>query len=221
MESGRAFNAPFRKDEVEDYERKRYRGIDQRLVHAREKRILQKILKKVGEGAFWVLDIPCGYGRFSFLFSKRGMNLLSCDLSFHMVKRTGEKKESLTGHLGVVADGKRGLPFRQGVFDLLLSMRFFHHLHRREERKAVLDEFFRVTGKWIILSFYQRNVLHLFQRGLRKAVKKSKTRIKMISRREFKEEVEEAGFDIIRIYPVFKGIHSHQIVLLRKFRPDG
>jgi len=65
MKKGNSSNIPFEKHEVEEYERKRYRGIDQRLVHGREGRLLRNILRKIGDGPLLVLDIPCGYGRFS------------------------------------------------------------------------------------------------------------------------------------------------------------
>lgn len=209
-------NTPFQKREVEDYERKRYRGLDQKLVHAKEKRILQKIMKKIADNSSWVLDIPCGYGRFSSLLLEKSLFLVSCDLSFFMVKKAREKNEDMGLPLGVVADGKLGLPFKRGSFDLLLSMRFFHHLHQREERKAVLEEFSRVTKEWLILSYYQINFLHLLQRKLRRGIKKSKTRIKMVSRREIEKEFQEAGFKAVRIFPLFRGIHSHHIALLKK-----
>jgi len=216
MKKEEPLNIPFQKKEVEEYEQRRYRGIDQKLVHIRERGILRKILKKIGEDTLWVLDVPCGYGRFSPLLLRRGLLIVSSDLSFHMVKRAMERSECSDWRSGVVADGKLGLPFKRGVFDLLLSMRFFHHLHQKEERKAVLAEFFRVTKGWVILSYYQINFFHLFQRKLRRKIKKSKTRIKMLSRREFEREVREGGFKTIRIFSLFRGIHSHHIALLKK-----
>lgn len=207
---------PFQKKEVEDYERKRYRGLDQRLVQARERRILQKILNKIGKKDTLVLDIPCGYGRFSSLLLEWGLALVSSDLSFHMVRRARERNEGSPRPFGVVADGISGLPFKREAFGFILSMRFFHHLHQKDERRAVLEEFSRIAKEWVILSYYQLNPLHVLQRKLRRKIKKSKTRIKMLSRREFEKEVGEEGFQIVRIFPLFKGIHSHHIALLKR-----
>jgi SAM-dependent methyltransferase len=133
-----------------------------------------------------------------------------------MVKRAVERNEESARLSGVVADGISGLPFKGKIFDFILSMRFLHHLHQEEERKAVLGEFSRVAKEGIILSFYQSNPLHVLQRKLRRRIKKSKTKIKMLSRKEFQREVEGKGFKIVRIYPLFKGIHSQQVALLRK-----
>ncbi len=209
-------NTPFKEHEVDRYERRRYRGIDQRLVHGREMRILRRILHKIGPSSHPVLDIPCGYGRFSKLLKEKGYSLINSDLSFHMVKRALEKHEDPGVILGVVVDAKKGLPFKQDVFFLLFSMRFFHHVHEKDEREVILKKFLRITSDWVVLSYYQKNLLHILQRKLRRRVMRKKTRIKMVSRREFHEEIKGAGLRVIKVYPVFRGMHAHHIALLRK-----
>lgn len=215
MNNKSPLNIPFEKHEVEEYERKRYRGIDQRLVHGRERMILWKILRTISDSSLLVLDLPCGYGRFSSMLLDKGFSLVGSDLSFHMVKRAREKGGSSGKFLGVVADAKQGLPFKRRVFDSLFSMRFFHHLHRREEREFILKEFSLVTAEWVILSYYQKNLLHFLQRKLRRRIKKSRTRIKMISRKEFFKEIERADLKVMKIFPLFRGVHAHHIALLK------
>lgn len=213
--------APFRDDQVADYERRRYRGLDQRLVHRRERRILRRILDEVeaaapAGGSSFALDAPCGYGRFSGLLLERGFLLVSSDLSPAMVKRARKKDTISIKPMGIVSNIVSGLPFRGGAFRLILSMRFFHHLHRSEERCRALAEFAAATGGWVVLSYYQANALHLFQRRLRRLTGKSRTRIKMISRREFEEEAGGAGMEVVRRFPLWRGIHAQHIVLLKK-----
>jgi len=179
----------FQDHEVKEYERKRYRGIDQRLVHARETHILEMFLERIALEPRKALDVPCGYGRFSGLFRKRKWDLVSCDYSFSMVKRAMESggENKLLKNWGIVADAKQGLPFKPDAFSTLLCMRFWHHVHDPAERKAILGFFSRVTSQWVILSYYQINALHRFQRRVRRKLKKSPARIKMISRAEFYE----------------------------------
>ena len=56
---------------VREYEKRRYRGLDQRIVHARETKIIRKMLAEAAkdaagrDGMRRVLDMPCGYGRFT------------------------------------------------------------------------------------------------------------------------------------------------------------
>jgi hypothetical protein len=95
-------------------------------------------------------------------------------------------------------------------------MRFFHHLHRSEERRRALAEFAAASGAWLVISYYQANALHLLQRRLRRLAGKSRARIKMISRREFEEEAGAAGWEIVRVFSLFRGLHAQRIALLKK-----
>ncbi len=208
----------FQEHEVKEYERKRYRGIDQKLVHARETHILEAFLERIALEPGSALDVPCGYGRFSGHFRDRKWDLVSCDYSFSMVKRAVEsrRKGEPLKDWGVVADAKKDLPFKEASFPILLCMRFWHHVHDPAERRAILGFFSRVTSQWLILSYYQTNALHRFQRRFRRTLKKSRTRIKMISKAEFYDEIQEAGFECVKAVPLFKGIHAQHVALLKK-----
>jgi len=236
---------PFSKKEVVDYEKKRYRGLDQRFVHSREQKILKKTFDRIGETSGLALDLPCGYGRFSSFLMERGFGLINCDISYAMVERANENAVWMSlraqrGNLttmrlrsmvrarrrnpvprndilcGAVADATSGLPFKDGTFSLVLSMRFFHHVHRSEDRKKILDEYARISSGWVVLSYYQSNALHKIQRKLRRKIKKTPTRIKMITQQEFQSEAEESGFEVVSVIPLFRGLHSQHIVLLKK-----
>lgn len=207
---------------VRDYEQKRYRGLDQRIINFREQRIIRRILKKIIKrktDGWQVLDVPCGYGRFTQALLTGHNRLIDSDLSFYMVKRAVEQGKTFQKDvLGAVADTKKGLPFKENVFDLLLSMRFFHHVHEGKDREAVLNEFCRISKEWVILSFYRANLIHQLQRKMRHKVKRRQTNISIISSQRFKREVIAAGFEILKTYPVIKGIHSQWIACLRKVR---
>jgi SAM-dependent methyltransferase len=214
-------NVPFQEHEVADYERRRYRGLDQRWVHRREVKILRRAIglirsEEPGKPSGLALDAPCGYGRFSGLLVEAGYRPVSCDLSLAMVRRACAKDLFSQIPMGIVGNVIRGLPVRAGAFPLIFSLRFFHHLHQREERRAAFSEFARASAGWLILSFYQANPLHRAQRTLRRRIKKSRTRIKMITSREFRGEAAGAGFRVVRVFPLFRGIHAQHVALLRK-----
>ena len=203
---------------VEDYERRRYRGIDQRIVHAREARLIKKYLgiicavdggKRLGAPA---LDLPCGYGRFTLLLRSGGWTVFNCDLSLEMVRRAQVR----SGAAGAVSNAIRGLPFPSGVFDLVFSVRFFHHVHDPADRAAVLREFCRVSEAWAIVSFYRANGFHRLQRRIRRLFQKSRTNIKMIEPGKFEKEAQAAGFEVVKVRPLFRGLHAYHLALLRK-----
>jgi SAM-dependent methyltransferase len=219
-------NKPFDRPGVVDYEKRRYRGLDQRLVDLRERAILRRFLERaVGEKPAGppssavpplVLDAPCGYGRFSGLLLDAGARLVSSDLAQAMVARALENTPDSRHIGGAVSDFRRGLPFKPGSIDYVFSMRLFHHLHEVEDRAAVLREFFRVAKSGVILSFYKVRGVHALQRRVRRFLKKARREIKMVPGAAFEREVREAGFTIECIVPLFRGVHAQHIVFLRK-----
>lgn len=208
---------PFNKHQVAEYERRRYRGLDQRLVHWRETKILKEWLKELAqEGPGLCLDAPCGYGRFSHLILKSGYKLISGDLSLAMVERA--KRWEYNGHnpIGIVINMLSRLPFVDSSFEVVLCLRFFHHLHLAVERVAVLTEIARVTRRWAIVSFYRKQPLHELQRKLRRHIKRSSTQISMVNLSTFKEEVAAAGFSLKKIIALCPGLHGQHFALLEK-----
>ncbi len=202
---------------VREYERRRYRGIDQRIVHAREVRLINKFIAIVrkaesGNAPGPFLDMPCGYGRFTEWLRSGGAALVNGDLSREMVRRAGAK----SGIPGVVANATRGLPFKNGVFGIVFSIRFFHHLHDPADREAVLREFFRVSSGWVVISFYRMNGFHRLQRRIRRMMNKSRTNIRMIERGLFEREAEAAGLTPVSVKPLFRGLHAYHLALLKK-----
>lgn len=216
---------PFDRPGVADYERRRYRGLDQRLVDRRERRLLRRAFARLraldsdvwaGPNSPLILDAPCGYGRFSDLILGEGARLVSTDLARPMVERALEKRNSVNHLGGASADLRGGLPFKPAAFDYVFSMRLFHHLHASEDRRAVLAEFARVASGGVIMSFYRFRGLHALQRRLRRFLTHARREIKMVPRETFEHEAADAGFVVDKVYPLFRGIHAQHIVVLRR-----
>ena len=202
---------------VREYERKRYRGLDQRIVHSREDRLIGRLLDEalagVPRGAPPASSTCPAATAASPAGSASGAARSSTsDLSLEMVRRTRER----LGASGAVANATQGLPFKGGAFDAIVSIRFFHHLHAPEARAVVLSEFARTSSGWAIVSFYQESGLHASQRRLRRFFGKSRTNIKMLEKGVFEREAAAAGFEVARIVPLFRGIHAYHLALLRK-----
>jgi SAM-dependent methyltransferase len=223
----------FSDEGVRGYACRRYRGLDQRIVHAREVRLIGRLFKIIGReardgGAFeklaLILDVPCGYGRFTGLLGKYGRKVIGCDLSLAMVRQAvrigqqesrGERAPGLPLR-GVVGNAVQGLPFRAGIFGAVVSIRLFHHIHETQDRESILREFLRVSSGWAVVSFYRMNALHAFQRRWRRKFSKSRTKIRMIESGAFEEEAKAAGFEVVTVLPLFRGIHAYHLALLRK-----
>jgi len=203
---------------VESYARTRYRKADQRFVHRRERRILQRILCRM-EGRGLVLDVPCGYGRFSGLLLEQGFRVVGCDLSHSMVTKTLTLNPPGEVRLrGVVGDAVRGLPFQGASFLGVICVRLFHHLHDTGDWEAALRELARLSRDFVIVSYYRRNALHAAQRRIRRWLKPSQAFIRMVSRAKFLESVDNAGMEVVCETPLLMGLHAQRFVLLRGVR---
>jgi SAM-dependent methyltransferase len=232
-------SSKFTRAGVRDYESRRYRGLDQRIVHAREMKLIRKMLALAAEHhvagsaprrrgpRVTALDLPCGYGRFTPTLRGLGYDVVNVDLSFEMARRAAEnaaalEKGSSDASAGAgtwfpaVAANAGYLPFRPGVFDLIFSIRFFHHVHQPEDRVRILREFHRASNGFVLVSFYRMNGLHVLQRRLRRLFGKSRTNIKMVEPGVFEKTAEAAGFELIRIRPLFRGLHAYHLALLKK-----
>ncbi len=207
----------FTKEGVKKYAKTRYRKADQKYVHRREEAILRSYLKRAAGGPGLILDIPCGYGRFSPLLLEFSSSIIGCDQSLSMVRHMQNQHPLSPNRLwGVVGDAVGGMPFKAEAFAGVVSIRLFQHLHERSEREAALKEFARLSQRFVILSYYRRNALHMAQRRLRRWIKPSQTTIDMVIHSEFLEDIHKAGLDCISEKAVLKGLHAHHLVLLHK-----
>ena len=202
--------------DVEEYKRTRYKGIDQRIVNKRERKILEKIFGSIREKSISILDVPCGYGRFSELFLKRSLNLTSADISFPMVLTT-KKYSPLTNspHHFLVGDIKH-LPLKENSFDCIVTVRLFQHILKSSTRFQILKELHRVAKKMVIISFYRYNLLHNIERWARCRIKNVNKRITMLPLGDFVKELNSVGFKVLNLFPVMRYFHAHNIVLLQK-----
>jgi len=204
---------------VEEYRRTRYKGIDQKIINRRERKILEKIFASIEEKSISILDVPCGYGRFSELLLKRSLNLTSTDISFPMVLTT-RKYSSLTNsnHHFLVGDIKH-LPLKENSFDCIVTVRLFQHILKSSSRCQILEELHRVAKKIVIISFYRYNLLHSVERWVRCRIKNVNKRISMLPLGDFLKELDFVGFKVLDLFPVIRYFHAHNIVLLQKLEP--
>jgi len=205
--------------DVEEYRKTRYKGIDQRIINKKERKILEKILESIEEKNISVLDIPCGYGRFSELLLKKSLNLTSADVSFPMVLTTRKYSPSTNSpHHFLVGDIKH-LPLKDNSFGCIVTIRLFQHILHSSARFQILKELHRVAKKFVILSFYRYNFLHSVERWVRCRIKNVNKKISMLPLGDLEKELSSVGFKVLNLFPVMRYFHAHNIVLLQKLKP--
>ena len=145
------------------YQRQRYRSVDQALVNWREQRIVEALLTTCQLQGEALLDMPCGYGRFTALFARLGITATGADMSGDMVHLARENQVPSERGRWLAADICH-LPFADGTFDCALSIRLLHHRYSHDVRVHMLRELARVSRRFVLISFYLSTPLHTLAR---------------------------------------------------------
>lgn len=192
--------------DVREYERTRYRNLDQRLVDRLERRALGRLLERAARPGDDVLDMPSGYGRAAGILAGRGRRVVAADRSVEMLRAARRREAGSGGRVGADA---RALPFRDAAFDGVVCLRLVQHLPDAAARAAVFGELSRVAGRWAVVSAYRTGVLHHLQRRLL-------GRDPMcVPLDDLRRELREAGFRVDRVSRPIPLLHAQTLLLLR------
>ena len=202
--------------DVAHYEKRRYGTPDQKFIDHRERRLMGEMIQSLDSPLSDVLDVPCGYGRFSTWLAGRDVQLICADVSAAMVERTRERMEEGGRKERYVVMDIRHLPFKDAVVDATFTMRLFHHGFARDQMASILKELARVSRRWVILSYYRTNRIHALFRRL----KGFSSRIKMVTDAEFESERSGLGLMIRIRRPLVRWVHAQTLVILEK-SPSG
>ena len=84
-----------------------------------------------------VLDLGCGSGRHTVYLAKQGLTVCALDISVEALARTAEwlAGEGLSASLQQA--GMTALPYRDGVFDCVVSVSVLHHATMADIRTAL------------------------------------------------------------------------------------
>lgn len=181
---------------------RRWRKIDQS-----EQRMVSEFLARQRRGS-WVLDIPCGTGRLAPLFAAAGVRHSGADIALPMLKLA---RASLGPAAPLAAADALALPFADGAFDAVISVRLFHRITERDGRARMLREMARVSRGSILATYYLRANL----RGLRKMLS---GKFAGLSRADLDADARAAGLRIVRTTPLGRLTEQQCFV---EFAPAG
>lgn len=193
--------------DVAEYERTRYRNLDQRIVARLERRALSAMLERALRPGDRVLDVPSGYGRLTPMVAGAERTVVAADVSAEMLRSARRKGVSGTAHCGADI---HALPFGDASFDGALCVRLVQHLPDADARTRAFGELARVTGRWAVVSAYRKAGLHHLQRRLLGRGKMC------VALGRIREELEAAGFRVERVSRLLPLLHAQTFLLLRR-----
>ena len=200
----------------QDYQRQRYRSLDQAWVNWREQRLLAQMLTQCQLTHSTVLDVPCGYSRFAPLYARLEITAIGADVSYDMAHLAAANHARHGRERWLCAD-VLALPFTDSVFDSVLCIRLLHHRYSDAERQRILCELARVSRRFVIISFYRSTLLHTLARHWRG----SRGRLAMMTLPHLRELAQASGLQIRRVHSLLRFCHAQTFVVLTKTHSTG
>lgn len=132
--------------EIREYYNEVNIDFDHTIVYYRTKRFIE-IINQILESRNFnsCIDIGCASGVFTKILAKKIPNIVAFDISEEMLKVTKEKlqKKGLNNIIYVQGSAER-LPFKQGVFNLVVGLRLLEYL---PDYKKGINEISRVLSE--------------------------------------------------------------------------
>ena len=200
----------------EAYLKKRYRR-SQAILNRREQRFVDAMLAQVDGPMEQIIDLPCGHGRFTPQLRRAASQRLVCaDLRLeHISALVGAEDAVGTPIETAQVDLYQRLPFADREFSLVFNFRFFHHIRDDSHRQHVISELSRISGHYLIVSYYANSAVHALQKRLWRRTGHTRD-LPMISTSDLHRCFRQHGCEIVEDRAVLPGIHAHHITLMRR-----
>jgi len=198
-------------DVAQDYDFHRF-GSEQRKK--RDVRKWNTILAAIAltDGCESILDVPCGTGRFTGHLARRGHRVVGSDISIEMMGVARDKLGEIEGMHGYTQADAENMPFHDGAFDCVMSIRFMFHLDPAA-RVRVLREMRRVARRWLIIDYRHRYSLRYAKWKVLRALRLTDKPLERVSTAQLRQEFGDAGLTIRKVIPVARIFSDKWIVL--------
>ncbi|MCV2219781.1 class I SAM-dependent methyltransferase [Thauera sp. Sel9] len=149
------FSAKYDAEHSEAYHDKHRSGLRRRLSNHRDQQLARRALALAGEPQ-WVLDLPCGAGRFwEVLGEQPNRQIIAADNSAAMLDvALRHCPAGLRARIRPLHTSAFAIDLPDDSVDSVFCMRLLHHIGEPEHRLAMLREFHRVTRDSVILSLW-------------------------------------------------------------------
>ncbi len=216
------FAHKYNEDHARSYYHKHRKSWSSRLSDWREQGMARKALNYVGESKN-ILDLPCGAGRFwPLLTEKKDRSIIAADSSVDMIKIATEHcPKEMRPQIKLLHTSAYNINLADSSVDTIFCMRLLHHIGDAEKRRKILDEFYRVTRKSVLVSLWvdgnfkaRRRYKHDQARDL-KNPHRLRNRF-IFKREEIEKEFSQAGFSIATHYDFLPGYSMWRLYVLQK-----
>ena len=179
---------------AELYEQERFASFGDRLFQRAGLRALSQALRVLGSETSFLLDAACGTGRFSRALLNWGFHVTCADISHEMIEVARRQLHGADGRLHFSRGSADALPFRNGSFDAVVSMRFLPHIPT-QQRRVMLGEMARVSRRWVIFSNTYSDRWYEYRRGLKRRLGHEAPTRHPVTEEQLHDELRIAGLE--------------------------
>jgi ubiquinone/menaquinone biosynthesis C-methylase UbiE len=201
------------------YDRIRFSSLSGRVLQRFELYALQRILRCFTAGAV-VLDAPCGTGRHMPLFVRSALAPIGGDISRAMLSVARERMATSQARDRFLLLDVVQTPFADGSVDAVFSIRFLPHLSPAE-RILVLQEFYRISRRWVVISLSISSPWHRIRRRIKTLLRDPQgiSGGYPATALEIASELEQAGLHEVGRYRVFPVLSGQLLLVCEKGLP--
>lgn len=185
---------------------------------AQEWALVARLLDALPQPPSDALDVPCGTGRIAARLLERGVPTRCADLSAAMRAATEARLAGTPGYGGVAPLDLEALPEPPPApADLVVCLRFLHHLPDEAHRGHVLASLRDLTRGHLLLSFHHPVSWHNLKRVFRRLVTRRRGDRHALAPRALRAEARAAGFELLTLAGLAPYRRDFWVALLRPF----
>jgi ubiquinone/menaquinone biosynthesis C-methylase UbiE len=173
-----------------------------------ELKYLKKILKKKQK----ILDLACGYGRFTIPLAKGGYDIEGLDLSPNLLKKAKNDAKRSKIPIKFIEGNMTKLPYNEKSFDAIICMwSAFIELTKEEDQIKALKEMLRVLN--------ERGFAFIEIPAPQKVFRNLKTKRKDVKSQKIRGRVVQSIIDGVLANPMY--LHNKKTMekLMKKVKP--
>jgi ubiquinone/menaquinone biosynthesis C-methylase UbiE len=201
---------------AQDYDGERFSSFSGRIFDYLEKRAIERAIQDAQRKncVSTVLDIPCGTGRITEWFLKRGFSVLGGDISQEMMAVGRIKLASFSDHVTFRQLDLDHLDLPNSSYDLVSCIRLFHHLETNQ-RTAVLRELARVSRKYVLVNVSYSSLIYRQRRRLKQWLRQGVSRTSS-TWAEIQCETRDSGLQVVSYHFIFPLVSEDLVLLLER-----
>ncbi|MFK3799559.1 class I SAM-dependent methyltransferase [Pseudomonas sp. NPDC088444] len=208
---------------LRDYVHRHEQGLARRLSLWRDAQLARLALRDAGDPGL-VLDLPSGAGRFWPVLAEHANRvILAADPSIDMLDIAETQSPiEVRKRIRTFQSSALSIDLSANAVDCIFCMRLFHHIADSDQRRAILDEFYRVTRDTAIVALWVDGNLKAWRRKRQEQHRLSlggtqtpRNRF-VVCRNQIESEFLDAGFRMVGHHDFLPGYAMWRVYVLRK-----